>query len=140
MCQNLWKLFSKYTEKCGKIAGIWCYRTQVSEILENFVNRNFRMRLKNRPTEIDRTWLHVPSGTLGPPAVTLTKWYKCWRLHGKIQKKSDFFLWAWFWHIYYFGLRIYDVYRISINEFDRKIKVNCLSTSKLSTLMSFHTR
>ena len=42
-----------------------------------FVNRNFRMRLKNRPTEIDRTWLHVPSGTLGPPAVTLTKWYKC---------------------------------------------------------------
>ncbi|KAK3095447.1 hypothetical protein FSP39_014788 [Pinctada imbricata] len=36
------------------------------------------MRLKKRPTEIDRTWLHVPSGTLGPPAVALTKRYKCY--------------------------------------------------------------
>ncbi|KAK3087530.1 hypothetical protein FSP39_007094 [Pinctada imbricata] len=31
------------------------------------------MRLKKRPTEIDRTSLHVPSGTRGPQAVTLTK-------------------------------------------------------------------
>ncbi|KAK3094369.1 hypothetical protein FSP39_000826 [Pinctada imbricata] len=35
------------------------------------------MRLKKRPTEIDRTWQHVSSGTPGPPAVTLTKWSKC---------------------------------------------------------------
>ncbi|KAK3098321.1 hypothetical protein FSP39_018390, partial [Pinctada imbricata] len=29
--------------------------------------------LKKRSTEIDRTWLHVPSGTPGPPAMALTK-------------------------------------------------------------------
>ena len=28
-------------------------------------------------TEVERrTWLHVPSGNSGPPAVTLTKWLK----------------------------------------------------------------
>ena len=32
-------------------------------------------------TEVDRnTCLHVPSGTYGPPAVTLTKWLKYKRM------------------------------------------------------------
>ncbi|KAK3098962.1 hypothetical protein FSP39_024732 [Pinctada imbricata] len=44
------------------------------------------MRLKKRPTEIDRTWLHVPSGTPGPPAVTLIK--HC-RLCGEWMEDED---------------------------------------------------
>ena len=39
---------------------------------------NFYARKTLRLTELEcRTWLHVPSGTYGPPAVTLTKYLKC---------------------------------------------------------------
>ena len=38
-------------------------------------------------TEVERrTWLHVPSeGNSGPPAVTLTKWFK-WCVHARYMK------------------------------------------------------
>ena len=37
-------------------------------------------------TEVEhRTWLHVPSGNSGPPAVTLTKWLK-WCVHARYMK------------------------------------------------------
>ncbi|KAK3088598.1 hypothetical protein FSP39_021132 [Pinctada imbricata] len=52
------------------------------------------MRLKKRPTKIDRTWLRVPSGTLDPQAVTLTKVWKKYnaemsQLKGELDKESE---------------------------------------------------
>ena len=74
-------IFETYVQNIPKDVARWLGYDAIGPRIEKFekkiVNRNFRMRLMNRPTEIDQTWLHVPSGILGPPAVTLTKWFKC---------------------------------------------------------------
>ena len=52
----------------------WCNKPTKLQFFINFNTENFDALKRYKSTEVDRrTWLHVPSVLLGPPAVTLTK-------------------------------------------------------------------